>query len=312
MNPNPQGQNLVGASPTPARLAATTPPPAHRPATPIHPTHHGFGATPGEFDAWRFGAQAFPSGFTRPKRSGRRIALGAGVATTVLIAGVGIAVAAGKRGADPGSNDPTPGLVSALTTSVKPPTTPKAAAAISNETPLVPGYQVVVAPDSDAAYDVPADWTVAAPDRSGGFGTPPHAVGGKGYATEGKDYCPGSTRTVSFLTGADDADSAAAAIQLGVLTAKAAYPDSHSSGTPGAPQPLQSLDGSQHGMFVETRGAIAGAKPGCATEYSIYTFATKAETGSFVMVIAADTGVAKSVDPDTARRIFASIRPHGS
>ncbi|CRY80542.1 Uncharacterised protein (plasmid) [Nocardia farcinica] len=28
------------------------------------------------------------------------------------------------------------------------------------------------------------------------------------------------------------------------------------------------------------------------------------------MVIAADTGVAKAVDPDTAKRIFTSIRPY--
>ncbi len=234
------------------------------------------------------------------------------MAVALLVAGVGLATAAGKRGGDPGSNDPTPGLVSALTTSIRPATSPKAAAAVSNETPVVPGYQVVVAPDSGAAYDVPADWTVSAPEHSGGFGSPPHSVGGKGYATEGKNYCPGSTRTVSFLTGTDDADSATAATQLGTRAAKAAYPGSPTGGTPGPAQPLDSLDGSRHGVFVETRGTITDAKPGCATEYSIYTFATTAETGSFVMVIAADTGVPKAVDPDTARRIFASIRPHGT
>ncbi|MEV0299290.1 hypothetical protein [Nocardia sp. NPDC050710] len=229
----------------------------------------------------------------------------------VLVVG-GTAAAIGKRGSEASADDPTPSMVSALTTSASSSTTPQANAAASHETPVVPGYQVVVAPDSAAAYDVPADWTVAAPDKSGGFGSPPNSVGGKGYATEGKNYCPGSTRTVSFITGSKDADSVAAATQLGTLTAKAAYSNSPAGGTPGEPQPLDSLDGSQHGTFVETRGTIVDPKPGCAREYSVYTFATPTENGSFVMVIAADTGVPKAVDPDTARRIFASVRPHGT
>ncbi|MEU8894919.1 hypothetical protein [Nocardia sp. NPDC048505] len=188
---------------------------------------------------------------------------------------------------------------------------PKAAAptaAANSEKPLVPGYQVVLAPDSGAAYDVPADWTVAAPDVTGKFGAPPNTVMGKGMATEGKDYCPGSTRTISLLTGSDNADSTGAAIELGAKAAQA-----YAGGaSPGAPQPLASYDGTQNGVFVETKGRVPNPNPGCASEYSVYTFATPAEQGTFVMVIAADIGVPKAVDPDTAKRIFASIRPHNT
>ncbi|WP_054816829.1 hypothetical protein [Nocardia arizonensis] len=232
------------------------------------------------------------------------------MAAVVLVAGATVAVL-GDRSPEPADDDSGPSMVSALTTSARP-VSPKAPAARSTETPVVPGYQVVVAPDSGAAYDVPPDWTVADPDRSGGFGSPPDAVGGKGYAFDGKGYCPGSTRTVAFLTGADESDSATAATRLGIRTAKAAYSNSPAGGTAGPPQPLDSLDGYQHGVFVETKGTIVGAKPGCATEFSVYTFATPTDTGNFVMVIAADTGVPASVDPDTARRIFTSIRPHES
>ncbi|MFI6367391.1 hypothetical protein ACIBG0_32110 [Nocardia sp. NPDC050630] len=240
--------------------------------------------------------------------------IAAAVATLVVAGGATAAIVTANHGSDDTTaQNPVPSMVSALTptgshTSTQPTTTKHAPA--NNETPVVPGYQVVVASDLGAAYDVPADWTVAPDGKVGGFGEPPNAVTGKGLATEGKSYCPGSTRTVAFLTGSKDTDSAAAATELGTRTAKIAYTSSP-GGTPGAAQPLRSLDGSQQGMFVETKGTATEANPGCATEYSIYTFATPTDTGNFVMVIAADTGVPNAVDTATAMRIFTSIRPHG-
>ncbi|WP_067845254.1 hypothetical protein [Nocardia lijiangensis] len=244
-----------------------------------------------------------------PQRQGRspggRAWIGVGIAATVVMAGAVAAVATG--GADEASAEGTPSMVSALTTSAVTRAPARRQAAQAGP-PVVPGYQVVLAPDSGAAYDVPADWAVGDPGASGGFGKPPNTVGGKGYATEGKDYCPGSTRTVAFVTGSETTDTVSAATELGTKTAKIAYSNAPGGGVPGAPQPLDSLDGAQHGTFVETRGAITDAKPGCATEYSVYTFATSADIGSFVMVIAADTGVPNAVDPETAKRIFRSIR----
>ncbi|MFI9505764.1 hypothetical protein [Nocardia sp. NPDC052566] len=207
-------------------------------------------------------------------------------------------------------------LVSALSTSAKSPerstsakpspTTP----ARSNETPVVPGYQVVVSREVGAAYDVPAGWTVI---NDGRLGPAPNGIIGKGYAIDGKGYCPGSTRTIALLTGTDDTDPTQAATDLGIRSAKLAYSD-NTGGTVGTPQPLSSIDGVQHGMFVETTGTVAKAKPGCATQYSIFTFAmpTDGEKGSFVMVIAADTGVPDALDAAAAKRIFTSIRPHES
>ncbi|MGQ4600844.1 hypothetical protein [Nocardia sp. R6R-6] len=232
----------------------------------------------------------------------------------LLVAGVAAgAVVLTKSGSNDSAQGSSPSLVSALTTSGSPapatktaPTTTTGRA--SDKTPVIPGYQVVAAPDNGAAYDVPADWTVASAGTIGGFGHPPNAVAGKGYASEGKGYCPGSTRTVAFLTGSDTADPATAATELGTRTAALAY-----QGTPGgrprAPVPLASSDGSQHGAFVETTGTVATAKPGCATAYSIYTAAFPSDSGTFVMVIVADTGVPRALDAATAKRICASIRP---
>ncbi|RJO77938.1 hypothetical protein D5S18_06580 [Nocardia panacis] len=246
---------------------------------------------------------------------GKKI-LGIGIGILLVIAIVlGIALAAnsgsGRAPAEP-SNGALPSLVSALTTSPGAPprsANPKPAPAPTTGTgPVVAGFQVVDAPDVGATYDVPTNWTVG--DR-GNLGGPPNGIVGKGYATEGKDYCPGSTRTIALLTGSDDKDSIRVATDLGNRTAKAAYADA-SGGKAGTPQPLASLDGLQHGTFVETQGTLSQAKPGCATNYSIYTFAMPSDEddGNFVMVIAADTGVPNALDADTAKRIFSTIRPH--
>lgn len=229
--------------------------------------------------------------------------LGAGVAAVALVAGAAVAISA--NGSDSAADD-TAGMVSALTPSTHARADAKEQPAISAAA-LVPGYRAVVALDSDAAYDVPADWTIASPGYSGGFGTSPDTIGGKGYASEGKDYCPGSTRTVSFLTGSAETDATAAALDTATRTARIAYAI---EAVPAATEPLSSLDGGLDGAFVEARGRIDNAAPGCAPEFSIYTFATPADIGSLVMVIAADTGVPNAVDPATARRIFTSIRPY--
>ncbi|WP_454194681.1 hypothetical protein [Nocardia sp. Marseille-Q1738] len=249
----------------------------------------------------------------RPSGSGRGKAVLLVGLVVLLVAGVVVgAVVLTKSGSNDSAQGSSPSLVSALTSTGSPaPATKSAptttAGRASDKTPLIPGFQVVVAPDNGAAYDVPADWTIAPQDTIGGFGHPPDTVAGKGYASEGKGYCPGSTRTIAFLTGSDTADPARVATELGTKTATLAYQGTP-GGTPGAPVPLASLDGSQHGVFVETTGTVTEAKPGCATAYSIYTAAFPTDSGTFAMVIAADTGVPRALDAETAKRICTSIR----
>ncbi|QIS08293.1 hypothetical protein [Nocardia arthritidis] len=263
--------------------------------------------------AGRFGST--PPGGQPPGNRGKLL-LGVGIGLLVVIAlvvAVTLALSSGSPDSDAKSTGTTESLVSALTTSPGAPTKsptakPSPSAAAGNMAPVVPGFQVVDAPDVGAAYDVPSGWAISA---QGALGGPPDGIIGKGYAVDGKGYCPGSSRTISLLTGSDDKDSVRVATDFGAKSARAAYADP-SGGKAGAPQPLASLDGLQHGTFVETRGSVSQPKPGCARQYSIYTFAmpSEEEDGNFVMVIAADTGVPNAIDAETAKRIFTSIRPH--
>ncbi|MFQ6327631.1 hypothetical protein ACLMAL_16015 [Nocardia sp. CWNU-33] len=326
----PQPEPTLQWQPSSGAQAQPEPTLQWQPAAPAQPAQYGEVPPIEQFPANQYGAapqaygapvQHFPPGYGphgRPSGGHGKAWLAAAAAAIVVAGGAIAAVVVADRGSDDTrAQDTSPSMVSALTPtagaqpSATKPTGAKPAptgTGTRNEPSVVPGYQVVVSPDRGAAYDVPADWTVASEGTIGGFGEPPNAVVGKGYASEGKSYCPGSTRTVSFLTGSKDSDSASAATEVGTKTAKLAYHDAPA--TPSGGQPLSSLDGSQHGMFVETKGTIPQAKPGCATEYSVYTFATPTENGSFVMVIAADTGVPKAVDVATAMQIFSSVRAH--
>ncbi|MFC9440525.1 hypothetical protein [Nocardia sp. NPDC057030] len=291
--------------------AYSAPPVYGQPVGGAYAPQSGFGGSP---------PHQMPPGHSAggPPPSGRgKAALLIGLVVLLVAGGAITAVTLAKRGSNNAdSQRNSPSMVSALTTSAGAPTPSKTSTASPtpsssgrHETPVVPGYQVVVAPDRGAAYDVPPGWTIAPETAIGGYGEPPNAVAGKGYASDGKGYCPGSTRTASFLTGSKDADSGTAATDLGTRTAKLAYTAS-TDARPAPPVPLESLDGTQRGMFVETKGTVTQAKPGCATAYSVYTAAFPTDNGSFVMVITADTGVPNAVDADTAKRIFTSIRPH--
>lgn len=248
---------------------------------------------------------------------GKLLAFGA-AAMAVVAVGVGV-VAVTVSGSDEASasDGSTPSMVSALTTGESPSKAPRSTSARPRSSeptraaeigPIVPGYQPVAVPNRSAAYDVPAGWRVAPEGNVGGFGQPPEAVVGTGLATDGVDYCPGSTRTVAFLTGSDTTDPAKAATDTGTKAATIAYTGSRDV-KPGAAQPLTSADGSQQGMLVETTGRLDSAKPGCAAQFSVYTYAVPARTGTIVLVLAADTGVPDAVDPATAKRILSSIRP---
>ncbi|GEM33819.1 hypothetical protein NN3_48260 [Nocardia neocaledoniensis NBRC 108232] len=267
----------------------------------------------------QYGRQQYGQAVGGPKSGGKAAMwVGAGLAALLLggVAITAVVLTREDKTAEASDSGATPSMVSALTTTGAPSssrpkpssTTPTPTGAASNRKPLIEGYQVVASPDRGAAYDVPPSWTVATETTIGGVGEPPgDAVIGKGYATDGRDYCPGSTRTMSLLTGSKLDDHAAASAELGKKAAPLAY--SGSTGTPGPAQPLKSIDGKTDGMFTETTGTVPNPKPGCGPTYSIYTYAFKgAKDGSFVMVMIADTGVPDAVDAAAAKRIFSSIR----
>ncbi len=289
--PQPEQAWQLGATPEPAATQQNRQPPPPPPPT-----------------------EAPPSG------RGRKTWLLAGVGVVVLAAVAGaVAVVSTRHGSDTAAPQaaPTPSMVSALTsgqnaapapttsarpTTTKPATTPAAASA-----PLIPGYQTVLVPDRGAAYDIPKDWKIDALATTT-LGSGADTVEIAGRATDGDNYCPRSVRTSSFLTLSPQADPAAAAADVGMRMIKVGWPAA-TGANPGKAEQLVSLDGQLHGAFVETTGGGTAPAPGCAKSFSVYTFAFPSENGNFVMTIAADTGVAKSIDKETAKKVLASIRP---
>ncbi|WP_433592548.1 hypothetical protein [Nocardia sp. CA-145437] len=173
-------------------------------------------------------------------------------------------------------------------------------------TPRIPGYQVVVPKDLKAAWDVPQDWAVDLATTE--YGTDADHIPAAGFAQEGVDYCPNNVRTTMFLSTSDLSDATAAATDIGAHAARIGW-STRTSAKAGTPQPLDAGDNTLHGTFLETTGTFT-APAGCATTFSVFTYAVSAgsTSGSLVLVIVADTGVDRSVSPDLARGIFATFR----
>ncbi|AYF73127.1 hypothetical protein D7D52_03735 [Nocardia yunnanensis] len=278
---------------------------------PQYPPTQAFGGPPPGY-----GQQ--PPGYGPPPPGGGKrkvwLFVGLGVLVLAIVAAV-TTVALVHRGADDPSaqSKTTPSLISALTsTTAKPgpsnrPTKTTGAKPTSTPAAVIPGYQVVTIPDNGAAYDIPPTWTV---DRTGqsSFGSGTDAIPVAGLAQDGVDYCPQNVRTNIFLTQSDEADPGKAAADIGTRLGRIGWSTS-TGATAGAPESFQSADGQLQGIYLETKGNVSAAAAGCASTYSVYTFAFPGDNGAFVFTIAADTGVNQAVDAATAKKILASIRP---
>ncbi|MEU6564007.1 hypothetical protein [Nocardia nova] len=258
-----------------------------------------------------------------PKRRKALLLSGIGVLAVIAV-GVTVAiVTSGNSGDATAAKSVTPSMVSALSTEnqAPPPQSPPAAPpshpapkprpgqAPPGEAPppTIPGYQVVQILDRGAAYDAPADWKPAeVPTAVWGSGSDTLEVAG--LTQDGKNYCPNYTRTNAFLTMSQQADPAVAAADVGKRIGAFGWTGAKITNSSAAEQ-MVSADGQLHGMFVETTGSAPAPSPGCATTFSVYTFAFPSENGNFVMTVAADTGVDQAVDQATAKRILSTIRP---
>ncbi|MFE3227666.1 hypothetical protein [Nocardia sp. NPDC059228] len=290
------------------------PGPAQYPAQ--YPPTQAFGAPPGYGRQPGYGQQ--PPYPPPPGGGNRRVWLFAGVGVLVLaiIAAV-VVVALVHRNSNDASakSNTTPSLISALTsTAAKPsqsgrPTTARTTAPKATSTPaaVIPGYQVVTIPDNGAAYDIPQSWKVDGTGQST-FGSGADSIPVAGLAQDGIEYCPKYVRTNIFLTQSDETDPTRAAADIGTRMGRIGWSTS-TGATPGAAESFQSSDGQLQGIYMETKGAAPAPAAGCASTYSVYTFAFPGDSGAFVFTIAADTGVDQSVDATSAKKILASIRP---
>ncbi|WP_040794231.1 hypothetical protein [Nocardia higoensis] len=209
--------------------------------------------------------------------------------------------------------DPLP-TVSASATTTAPPGTisidsgsaPTRSAAATAA--VLPGFQGVAVESRGIAYDVPADWEIDAPSVIRGFEGDGGRISGTGTATAGKDYCGANTRALTYVSRSQEADQAAAATEYGTSAAELGYDSSGWDRRATAPAPLTTSSGLP-GRMVEISGNQIPDPAGCATEFSVYTFAfAGADNPTLVLTIATDRGVPGEVTPDQAREIFSTIR----
>ncbi|MGW4241807.1 hypothetical protein [Nocardia sp. NPDC004722] len=277
---------------------ATGPRPYQSGPNPVPPVQNSYVSGPNMFPPMP------PGGSPPPPASRGRIwllaAVGALVVVVVTVVAIMVVTHDSSTTAAPASSTTT----KPTTTSPHPATT---TAPQSTLKPQIPGYQVDVPKDLQAAWDIPKDWAI---DQSITiFGTSSDSIPAVGYAQDGVDYCTDNTRTTMFLSNSNIDDATAAATDVGAHSARIGYA-TKTSLTAGAPQQLSTTDGNLHGTFLETSGAFT-SPAGCATTFSVYTFALSVGTagkGSLVLTIVADTGIDHSVTADSARRLFASFR----
>ncbi|MFE6863864.1 hypothetical protein [Nocardia sp. NPDC057668] len=237
---------------------------------------------------------------------------GIGVLVVAIIGAVVTVVLVNGSSDEPSAQSKTtPSLISALTTENSPsakPTAPKSSTTKAGApTAVIPGYQVVSIPDNGAAYDIPKSWAV---DRSAQstIGEGADQIPIAGLAQDGVDYCPDYVRTNIFLSQSVETDPGKAAADIGTKLSRIGWPTT-TGATPGAAEAFSSSGGELSGIYQEFKGSAPVQTAGCASTFTVYTFAFPGEEGAFVFTIAADTGVAGSVDTATAKKLLASIRP---
>ncbi|GAB0103462.1 hypothetical protein JMUB6875_24350 [Nocardia sp. JMUB6875] len=282
----------------------------YQPAQPQYPPTQAFGGPPPGY-----GGQQPPY---PPPAGGKRpvwLFVGLGALVVAIIAAVVVVALVNSKSDEPSAKSTTtPSLISALTsTTAKPtqsgrPSATKTTGAKPTTTPtaVIPGFQVVTIPDNGAAYDIPSGWKVEG-NAPGTLGTGADAIDVAGLADDGVNYCTNSVRTNVFLTQSEETDPAKAAADIGARVGRLGWTSTGS--TPGSPESFQSSDGQLQGVYLETKGNATAPAAGCASTYSVYTFAFPGDNGAFVFTIAADTGVAQAVDTTLAKQILASIRP---
>ncbi|MFF5033731.1 polyadenylate binding domain-containing protein [Nocardia salmonicida] len=277
----------------------------YQPGTGQQPYGQQYGSGQQPFAQPGYGQQPYgyapaPQQYSPPPRrnggSGMIIAV-VGV-VLLLVIGVGVAAAFAARSSDESS-------ASAGTS-----TTTKAGPLSGTSTaPLAPGSKGVLIPTYRVAYDVPSAWTIHSDSDPMSFTSATGSVDGRGQATEGASYCPGSVyRAMAAVTSSTENDLAAAAKSVAKISAAGGYSDP-TGGKISTPTSLKTQSGVS-GQFVETSGAWTPQIPGCtANAYSVYTFGFRnAANTTLVLTILVDRGATGELTADQAQKMIASLR----
>ncbi|MGW6620071.1 hypothetical protein ACWF99_02500 [Nocardia sp. NPDC055002] len=235
-----------------------------------------------------------------PRRSGGSGAIIAAIAVVVVLV-IGVAVAVGFAAS---SSDESTTSASTSTT-----TTKSGPLSGTSTAPLAPGSKGVLIASYRVAYDVPSAWTVHSESDTMSFSNATGAIDGRGQATEGADYCPGSVyRAMAAVTSTTETEVAAAAKSVAKIAAAGGYSDP-TGGKISAPTSLKTQSGIS-GQFVETSGPWTPQIPGCtANAYSVYTFGFRnAANTTLVLTILVDRGTTGELTADQAKKMIDSLR----
>ncbi|MFC9660199.1 hypothetical protein ACFVJ5_08180 [Nocardia sp. NPDC127606] len=235
-----------------------------------------------------------------PRRNGGSGAIIAVIAVVVVLV-IGVAVAVGFAAS---SSDESTTSASTSTT-----TTKSGPLSGTSTAPLAPGSKGVLIASYRVAYDVPSAWTVHSESDTMSFSNATGAIDGRGQATEGADYCPGSVyRAMAAVTSTTETDLAAAAKSVAKIAAAGGYSDP-TGGKVSAPTSLKTQSGIS-GQFVETSGPWTPQIPGCtANAYSVYTFGFRnASSTTLVLTILVDRGTTGELTADQAKKLIDSLR----
>jgi hypothetical protein len=235
-----------------------------------------------------------------PRRSGGSGTIIAVIAVVVVLV-IGVAVAVGVAAS---SSDESTTAASTSTT-----TTKSGPLSGTSTAPLAPGSKGVLIAGYRVAYDVPSAWTIHSAGDTMSFSDATGAIDGRGQATEGADYCPGSVyRAMAAVTSTTETDLAAAAQSVAKIAAAGGYSDP-TGGKISAPTSVKTQSGIS-GQFVETSGPWTPQVPGCtANAYSVYTFGFRnAANMALVLTILVDRGTTGELTADQAKKMIDSLR----
>lgn len=292
-------------------------------------TNPGYGAAPpyeqGQFNSSYQGFGAYSP--QKPPRGKGPIILVA-VLALVVLAGSGVTafVLLGDdedpaRTSSAGSASPTASGPSASDTATSASSAPATSATGErdvNVDAVTPGWQGVLSPKENVAYDVPDEWepesegTVAGFEDESGPRTIMHGV-----STYLEDACPkvnGSSRgKVGFMTAGDIAPEKAA--RAGVILwgeAAAELPEKSGEVEPSAVRDVPIAGGK---ITAKSSSAVVDLPKGqeCpAPKMKITTVAfTPVQGGDTALfIVHTDVGVRGELDDDTAKKIIASLRPY--
>ncbi|MGW6701427.1 hypothetical protein [Nocardia sp. NPDC055049] len=235
-----------------------------------------------------------------PRRNGGSGAIIAAIAVVVVLV-IGVAVAVGFAAS---SSDESTTSASTSTT-----TTKSGPLSGTSTAPLAPGSKGVLIASYHVAYDVPSAWTLHSESDTMSFSNATGAIDGRGQATEGANYCPGSVyRAMAAVTSTTETDVAAAARSVAKIAAAGGYSDP-TGGRISAPTSLKTQSGIS-GQFVETSGPWTPQIPGCtANAYSVYTFGFRnAANTTLVLTILVDRGTTGELTAEQAKKMIDSLR----